>query len=125
MRCSINILPRQMWGMAMGRVLVVAYQPADGKREEVLELLARQHTHARKLGVLDERRPIVCEATNGEIMVVAVLARGAGVEALFQDEVFQDINAKMASVAVVTPVRTLTEASATFIDIALLPNRGG
>ncbi|KJV34736.1 hypothetical protein [Luteibacter yeojuensis] len=109
----------------MERVLVVAYRPKEGKREELLTLLASQHTHARSRGALGERRPLLCEATNGEVVFIAALAAGSPVDALFEDEVFQDINARIASIATVTPIRTIGEASATFMDLAMLPTRGG
>lgn len=109
----------------MERVLVVAYQPKAGKREELLDLLARQHTHARALGALGEGKPILCEATHGEIVFIAVLGQGSQVDGLFRDEVFQDINARIASIAVVTPLQSVAEASATFMDLPALPIRGG
>lgn len=109
----------------MERVLVVAYQPKAGKREELLDLLARQHTHVRKLGVLGESKPILCEATHGEIVFIIVLGDGMHVDGLFGNEVFQHINARIASIAVVTPMQSVGEASATFMDLAALPIRGG
>lgn len=109
----------------MERVLVVAYQPKAGKREELLNLLARQHTHARQLGLLGRQRPILCEATHGEIVCVVILAEGAHIDALFRDETYQDNSARIASIAVVTPLQSVAEASATFMDLAALPLRGG
>lgn len=109
----------------MERVLVVAYQPKSGKREELLALLARQHTHARELGLFGERRPVLCEATHGEIVCVVILAEGVHIDTLFRDEVFQDNSARIASIAVVTPLQSVAEASATFMDLAALPLRGG
>lgn len=109
----------------MNRVLVVAYRPLPGKKEALLELLERQHRHARAMGVLASQAPWLCEGIHGEILYIVGFDVGADVDRLWENEDFQDIDAQIANIATMIPIRSLDEASASFMDLAGLPVRGG
>lgn len=108
----------------MSRIVICAYRPHPGKRQELLELLSRHHTRTREQGRLAPRAPWLCEGVNGEIVFVAEIADSA-IEAIWNDEMLQDIEALISGVARMIPVSTVTEAAAAFMDMASLPVRGG
>ncbi|UPG88283.1 hypothetical protein L2Y96_12720 [Luteibacter aegosomaticola] len=108
----------------MSRVIVVAYRPMQGKREELLGLLAQQHRRTRALGMLAKQPPLLCEGTRGEIVYIIVLDTGADVDRVWEDETFQDIDARIAGIATMTPLRTLDEANASYMDLAGLALQG-
>lgn len=107
------------------RILVVAYRPNAGKREELLTLLAAQHRRGRELGLLEESRPLLGEGTHGEIVYIVTMRSGTDVDRLWEDPVFQDIDASLSMIARMVPLQTLDEAAASYVDIASLPVHGG
>ncbi|MDY1547617.1 hypothetical protein [Luteibacter sahnii] len=106
----------------MRRLLIVAYRPEPGQRQSVLDLLRDQHRRARDLGVLAQD-PLIGEGTHGELVLIATFEAGAAIDRLWEDESFQDIDARLGRVARMVPVHTLQEASASYIDLAGLDIR--
>lgn len=104
----------------MERILVVAYRPHAGQRDEAIRLLEAQHRRARELGLLRSNRPTLGEGNQGEIIVIVELAASTDVDLLWEDEAFQDLDARLSVVAVMVPVRALDEASAMYIDVAAI-----
>ncbi|WP_156108773.1 MULTISPECIES: hypothetical protein [Luteibacter] len=109
----------------MERIIIVTYRPQTGRREELLGLLAKQHIRGRELGLIGTTPPLLGEGVHGEILYVVKLAAGANVDLLWEDPVFQDIDAQVAVIARMVPIRTLDEASASYMDLASLPILGG
>lgn len=109
----------------MERIIIVTYRPHPGQREELLQLLARQHTRGRELGLLGSTPPLLGEGVHGEVLYIVKLSAGVNVDLLWEDPVFQDIDAHVALIARMVPVRTLDEASASYVDLASLPIQGG
>jgi hypothetical protein len=107
------------------RILVVAYRPNAGKREELLAFLAAQHRRGRELGLLDDIRPLLGEGTHGEIVYIVTLRSGTDVDRLWEDPVFQDLDASLSMIARMVPLQTLDEAAASYMDMASLPVHGG
>lgn len=102
----------------MERILLVVYRPNAGQRNEVIRLLDAQHRRARELGVLQFNRRWLGEATHGEIVAFLILAAGKHVDVLWEDDAFRDLDATLASVARMIPMRSLDEASAAYMDLA-------
>lgn len=50
---------------------------------------------------------------------------GTDVDRLWEDPDFQDIDASLSGIARMVPMQTLDEASASYMDLASLPVRGG
>lgn len=105
----------------MSRILIVAYRPKPGKRQELLELLERQHCHGCELKLIANPLPWLGEGVHGEVVSIVGLDTGVSIDALWEDEVAQDIDARIAAIAVMSPLRTLYEANAAFVDIAAIP----
>ena len=102
----------------MERILLVVYRPNAGQRSEVLRLLNAQHQRASEMGFLQFNRRWLGEATHGEIVVFLALGAGKHVDALWEDDIFRELDAELASVARIVPMRSLGEASATYMDLA-------
>lgn len=109
----------------MARILMVSYRPNPGKRAEVLGHLEAQHRRIRELGVQTKGLPLLGEGIHGEVVYVIALETGIDVDRLWEDPVFQDIDAKLSTAARMVPMRTLDEASASYVDLAFLPVKGG
>jgi hypothetical protein len=107
----------------MDRILVVAYRPHRGKRDELLGLLAEQHARARERDILGTALPMLCEGVHGEIIYIVTLRSGAKVDTMWEDESYQDIDARIALVARLVPIGTLDEAHASYMDLGSLPLR--
>jgi hypothetical protein len=105
------------------RILVIAYRPEPGQRDATVRILEAQHARAREIGVLRSSRPILGEGTHGEIVVIVELVAGTDLDVLWEDELFQDLDARLATLAVMVPVRALDESSAMYMDIAALQRR--
>jgi hypothetical protein len=106
------------------RMLIVSYKPLPGKRQELLDLLAHHHRAARAQGRLSAELPWLGEGVNGDIVFIVSLDGVASLESIWQDELLQDIEAAIAGVARMVPLRSVVEADAAFVDLASLPIRG-
>ena len=96
----------------------MAYRPNPGKRQELLKLLERQHGRALELNLIANASPWLGEGIRGEILSVIGLGADASIDALWEDEVAQDIDARIAAVATMSPLRSLDEANSAYLDIA-------
>ncbi|MDQ7995231.1 MAG: hypothetical protein AAGC76_05185 [Luteibacter sp.] len=108
----------------MKRMLIVSYKPLPGKRQELLDLLAHHHRAARAQGRLSAELPWLGEGVNGDIVFIVSLDGVASLESIWEDELLQDIEAAIAGVARMVPLRSVVEADAAFVDLASLPIRG-
>jgi hypothetical protein len=106
------------------RMLIVSYKPFPEKRQALLDLLADHHRAARAQGRLGTERPWLGEGVNGEIVFVVGIDAVESLEAIWEDELLQDIEAAIAGVARMVPLRSVVEADAAFVDLAALPIRG-
>jgi hypothetical protein len=99
------------------RILIVSYRPAPGEFDTVVSLLREQNQRVRHLGVTYAQPPLLARSAAGEITYVASFADGHDVDRCWEDPAFQDIDARLATVAEMIPVRALHEASASYMDL--------
>lgn len=111
-------------GTGMGRILIVAYRPHDGQHAAAVLLWEAMHDRALKLGVVNSTRPMFGYGTHGEMVVIVELIVDTGLDRLWDDEIFQDLNARLAALAVMIPVRNLDEASAMYMDVETIRPTG-
>jgi len=101
----------------MSRVLIVSYRPAPGQLEAVVELLRAQYRRLRSLGVTQPSAPILARSAAGDLTYVAVFDHADGVDRCWEDPEFQDLDGQIGQLAEMVPIRTLHEASGSYMDL--------
>jgi len=104
-------------GETMSRVLIVSYRPAPGQFEAVVVLLRAQYRRLRSLGVSQPTAPILARSAAGELTYVAVFDHADDVDRCWEDPEFQDLDAQIGQLAEMVPVRSLHEASGSYMDL--------
>jgi hypothetical protein len=101
----------------MSRILIVSYRPVAGQFHEVVALLRDQYRTIRGLGVALKYPPLLARSAAGELTFIATFAKGEDVDRCWEDPDFQDLDARLAEVAEMIPVRSLHEASGSYMDL--------
>lgn len=109
----------------MARLLIVAYRPRPGKRKLVLPLMRGIYRAAKRLDLF-ESRPLLGWSAEGHLIYIAMVKSTEHIDHAWEDEEYQDLSAQLATVADLLPLQTLSEASASFINLqGLLPGETG
>jgi hypothetical protein len=108
---------REILGGSMSRILIVSYRPLQGQFQEVVALLREQYRRIRALGVALAQPPLLARSAAGELTFIAAFAQGEDVDRCWEDPDFQDLDARLSEVAEMIPVRSLHEASGSYMDL--------
>jgi hypothetical protein len=101
----------------MARVLIVSYRPAPGEYDAVLALLRAQYQRVIDLGIVPRHPPLLARSAVGEITYVATFARPDDVDRCWEDAVFQELDTRLSGIAELIPLRSMCEASASYMDM--------
>jgi hypothetical protein len=101
----------------MSRILIVSYRPVPGQFDQVVALLRDQYRRIRALGVAMAQPPLLARSAAGELTFVAAFVQGEDVDRCWEDPDFQDLDARLAAVGEMIPVRSLHEANGSYMDL--------
>ena len=94
-------------------VVVVAYRPKAGKRDELLELVREHVPYLRSVGMATERVAVIAEASDGTIVEVFEWAPG-GVEKAHHHPGVGKLWERFFAACDAVPLKDLPEASSLF-----------
>lgn len=104
----------------MSRLLIVSYRPAPGNTPAVIELLRAQYRRALDLGAQTLSDPLLARSAAGDLTYIVTFAEAEHVDRCWEDPDFQDLDARLAELADLIPLRSLGEASASYMDLEFL-----
>ena len=98
----------------MGRIVIVAYKPKEGKAEALKELMKMHMPILRKQGLVTNRESIVAEASDGTIIEVFEWLSDEAVQRAHADPLVRQKWAEYFAVCDCIPYGNLGEAKQTF-----------
>jgi hypothetical protein len=103
-------------GLAMGRIVIIAYRPKPGQ-QAALESLMRQH-HKRLLGqgLVTDRLPTLMRAADGTVVEVFEWVSGKAIAAAHDDPAVQQLWREYEALCDYVPLAQLPEAQALFAE---------
>jgi hypothetical protein len=116
------VSPQYAEGLAMGRIVIVAFRPRPG-RQQALESLIRRHDQLlRAEGLVSDRRPTLMRAADGTM--VQLLEWVVPVETIRGAPVLRSMRAEFEAVAEFVPLADVPEARQLFADFEAVDAAG-
>jgi hypothetical protein len=100
----------------MGRIVVIAYQPKQGKAHKLNELINSHVTRLKEEGLVTERQPIVFEASNGTIVEIFEWLSTEAIQHAHQNKTVHQMWAEFDAVCTYVPLNTLSETGSMFAE---------
>jgi hypothetical protein len=98
---------------AAASVVIVAYRPKPGRRDDLLQLVREHVPYLRSEGLVTDRLAVIAEAADGSIVEVFEWAPG-GVEKAHHHPGVGKLWARFFEACDAVPLKDLTESSAQF-----------
>ena len=100
----------------MGRIVIVAYKPKDGKAD-ALHLLVKTHVPRLKAeNLVTNREPLIMEAADGTVIEVFEWLSAEAIQRAHQNKVVHQMWGQFAEVCDYVPLNTLPEAANMFAE---------
>lgn len=100
----------------MGRIVIVAYQPKEGKAD-ALRLLVKTHVARLKAeNLVTDREPIIMEAANDTVIEVFEWLSAGAIQLAHRNPVVGQMWGEFAEVCDYVPLSTLPEAANMFAE---------
>jgi hypothetical protein len=100
----------------MGRIVIEAKKPKQGKYEQMKELTKTHVPRLLKEGLVTDRTPIIVEAVDGTIIEVFEWLSAEAIQKAHQNPEVQKMWGEYAEVCDYVPLNTVPEASNMFAD---------
>ena len=98
----------------MGRIVIVAYKPKEGKAEQLKELTKTHVPRLKKEGLVTDREPVVMETADGTIVEVFEWLSDEAIEQAHKNPAVIQMWGEYAEVCDYVPLNTLNEAKMQF-----------
>jgi len=95
-------------------LVIVAYRPKPGKEEALKEIVFNHVPDLHKLGLVTDRKPVICEAADGTIIEVFEWLSVDAIKQAHSNPEVHKIWAAFADVCDCVPLNTLKETSDMF-----------
>ena len=100
----------------MGRIVIVAYQPKEGKSAELKKLVRTHVPRLKQEGLVTDREPVILEATNGAIIEVFEWLSAEAIQQAHQNKAVYNMWGEFEAVCTYVPLNTLSETSNIFAE---------
>ena len=97
-----------------GVVVIVAYRPKPGKKEELLELVRNRVPILRKEGLVTDRKPTIMRARDGTIIEVSEWKSQEAIDAAHKNPIVLAMWNKFFEVCECIPLNELSESAEMF-----------
>jgi len=100
----------------MGRIVIAAYRPKSGKRDDLRRLVADHVARLRSAGLATDRAPITMEAEDGTFIEVFEWKSRAAIEAAHTHPLVLKMWEQFGEVCEYVPIGEVAEAARLFSD---------
>jgi len=104
----------------MGRIVIVAYKPKEGKAEQLKELTKTHVPRLKKEGLVTDREPVAMETADGTIVEVFEWLSDEAIEQAHKNLAVIQMWGEYAEVCDYVPLNTLNEAKMQFAGFSPL-----
>lgn len=100
----------------MGRIVIVAYHPREGKREQLLDAIRDHVPILLSEGLATDREPTVMRAADGTYLEIFEWASAEAIEAAHSDPVVQKLWGRFGEACEYRTLASLSEAQEMFAE---------
>lgn len=100
----------------MGRIVIVAYRPRDGKQEELVDAIRDHVPILRSEGLATDREPTVVRAKDGTYLEIFEWASADAIEAAHSNAVVQKLWERLGQACEYRTLASLSEAQDMFAE---------
>ena len=104
----------------MGRIVIAAYRPKEGRNAELRELMRTHVLRLRQEGLVTDRASIVMEAADGTIVEVFEWKSKEAIEAAHSNAEVAKMWSEYSEVCEYVPIANVTEATQLFSEFTPL-----
>ena len=100
----------------MGRIVIVAYKPKQGKEQGLKELTKTHVSRLKKEGLVTDREPVIAETADGTLIEVFEWLSEEAIQNAHKNPEVLRMWAEYAEVCDYVPLNTLSESSNMFAE---------
>ncbi len=100
----------------MGRVVIAAYKPKEGKAADLLQIVKAHYNILQKENLVTERKPVLMQAQDGTIIEVFEWLSPEAIELAHANPTVQDLWNQFAEACHFVPVSETEEAQSLFSE---------
>ena len=104
----------------MGRVVIVAYKPKEGKAD-ALRLLVKTHVpRLKQENLVSDREPVILETGDGTIIEIFEWLSAVAIQQAHQNTAVHQMWGEFAEVCDYVPLNTLSESANMFAEFGVV-----